>query len=298
MDVKKISIRQDLQRMVINYFLRGDITEDQSAKLCDFIDNTIGGGNFPQPYRNKQGRAVIPFPTTYTGPEASADKKPEQEEPRVKSPEIYAPYGETLPEGIEDFREVLQRDGLVLICYQKLINREGTFFDVLWAQSGTRIRCTNWSGAIREECIPYVMPLDGIEDNYKYRDFYKTLKTVYTVNVAPENALNGPLPGFFAYVQSLKDAGIKNDFDYNFIFAAEKRNRFLTRNKELVDLKIPARVLNSLDEREIHTLKDLQRLSIQELRKIKYLGQGIVNDTIAILKKAGITLQEEKENYV
>ena len=139
------------------------------------------------------------------------------------------------------------------------------------------------------------MPLDAIEDNYKKHD---NPKTVYTVNVAPDNALNGPVADFFAYVQSLKDAGMKNNFDYDFIFAAEKRNRFLTRNKELVGLKIPARAISSLDEREIHTIKDLQRLSVQDLRKIKHLGPVTVNDTIAILKKAGITLQEEKENYV
>ena len=139
MDVEKIRVRQDLERMVINYFIRGDITEDQSARLCDLIDNTIGGGNFPEPYRGKQGRAVIPFPTTYTGPETSADKKPEQEEAPAKPQEIYAPYGEALPEGVPDFRETLQRDGLVLICYQKLVSHEGAFFNVLWDQSGTSV---------------------------------------------------------------------------------------------------------------------------------------------------------------
>ena len=297
MDLKKIRVRKDLERMVINYFLRGEISENQSTLICDFIDNTIGGGNFPQPGRSKQGRTVIPFPTTYTGPQTSADEKPEQEEPPEKSQEIYAPYGEPLPEGVQDFREALQRDGLVLICYQKLVSREGTFFDVLWAQSGTRIRCTNWSGAVREENIPYVIPLDVTVD-HEYREFRKKLKTVYTVNVAPENILKGPVADFFAYVQSLKDAGMKNDFEYVFIFAAEKRNRFLTKNKELVDLKIPTRVLSLLDEREIHTIKDLQRFTVQDLRKIKYFGPVLVNETIAILKKAGITLQEGEENYV
>jgi hypothetical protein len=295
MDMEKIRVRQDLSRMVINYYLRGNITEGQSALICDYIDSAIGGGNLPQPGRGRQGRAVIPFPTTYTGPKESDDGKPKQEEPQEKAPEINAPYGEPLPEGVQDFRETLQRAGLILICYQKLVGREGTFYDVLWAQSGTRMRCTNWSGAVREEDLPYVLPLDGVIDNYKYRDFRVALKTAYTVNVAPENVLNGPLAGFFAYIQSLKDAGMKNDFDYVYIFAAEKRNRFLIKNKELVDLKIPARVLSSLDEREIHTIKDLQRLTVKDLLKIKYLGPAIVNDTIAVLKKAGITLQDEGE---
>ena len=294
MDMEKIRVRQDLERMVINYYIQGNITGEQSAKLCDFIDNTIGGGYFPKPGEH-HGRAVIPFPTAYTG--AEEPKQEEPQEPPAKPQEIYAPYGVPLPEGVKDFREALQRDGLVLICYQKLASREGTFFDALWAQSGTSKRCTNWSGAIREENMPYVMPLDAIDDNYKYRDLYNKLKIVYTVNVAPENVLNGPFADFSAYIQSLKDAGMKNDFDYTYIFAAEKRNRFLARNKELADMRIPARVLSSLDEREIHTLKDLQRLTVQELRKIKNLGPVMANDTIAILKKAGVELREGKENY-
>ena len=300
MDLEKLRVRKDLERMVINYFLRGEISEDQSARICDYIDNTIGGGYYPQPCRQKNGHAVIPFPTSYTGPKENPEaSEPEQEETPAKSQEIYAPYGDPLPEGIEDYREVLQRNGLVLICYQKLASREGTFFDVLWAQScgTTRARVTNWSGAIREENLSYVMPLDAIV-NYKYHEFHAKLKIIYTVNVAPESVLNGPLSGFYTYVQSLKDAGMKNDFDYNFIFAAEKRNRFLTRNEELVKLKIPARVLTCLDDREIHTAKDLQRITVQYLRKIKNLGPVTVNDTIAILKKAGITIEEGNESYV
>jgi len=300
MDLQKIRVRQDLERMVTNYFLRGEISEEQSNQICTQLDRIIGGGFIPKPGRGDHAK-VITFPMSLYKGKPEKENPPEEKEaiePPVKSPKIYAPYGQALPEGIPDFREALQRDGLILICYQKLTSHEGTFYDVLWAQSGTKIRCTNWSGAIREECIPYVMPLDGIIDGYKNRDLRHSLKIAYTVNVAPENVLNGPLSCFFEYVQSLKDAGMKNNFDYVFIFAAEKRNRFLIRNEELVKLKLPARLLTFLDDREIHTIKDLQRLSIQDLQKIKHIGQVIVNDTIAILKKAGITLQEGKENYV
>jgi len=207
-DFDKIKVRQDIARLVINYYLRGNITEDQSAKICDYIDSVIGGGNFPTPHReNRQGRSVIPFPTNYTGPKTGAEKK-EEEKPEVETQEIYAPYGTALPEGVEDFREVLQRDGLVLICYQKLTSHEGIFYDVLWAQSNTRTRNTSWSGSVREEDIPYVLPMDA-EYVYKYREWHEKQEIVYTVNVAPENALKGPFSDYIAYVQSLKDAGIK-----------------------------------------------------------------------------------------
>ena len=67
MDLQKIRVRQDLERMVINYFIRKEISEEQSAKICDHIDNTISGGSLPQPYRHNSCM-VIPFPTSYTGP--------------------------------------------------------------------------------------------------------------------------------------------------------------------------------------------------------------------------------------
>jgi hypothetical protein len=295
MDLQKIRVRQDLERMVINYFLRKEISEDQSAAICNFLEKTIGGGTLPQPgqYRN---HSVIQFPTSYTGPKLNTDIKIETEQerqPQADPIEVYAPYGVPVPEGIEDFREELQRDGLALICWQKLSSREGIFYNVLWAQSNSSARCTNWSGFIRVEDIPYALPFDdsGYKcDWYTYRDKSTLL---YTVNIAPENVLKGPFSDFVAYIQSLKDMGIKNDFDYAFNFTAEKRNRFLLKNKELIDLKLPSRVITKLSEMDIHTANSLKKMTVQELRKIKNLGPGFIGQTLALLKQAGITLQEE-----
>jgi hypothetical protein len=295
MDAVKIRVRQDLERMVINYFLRGDITEDQSARICDCIDNAIGGGNLPEPYRgNKQGRAVIPFPTTYTGADtnkASADNLP----PAISS-EIYAPYGEALPEDVEDFRETLQRDGLVLICYQKLVSREGAFFDVLWAQSNSRNekkrRVCQWSGPVRPELLPYVFPMD-VEYSSSY---HEKCTLVYTVNVAPENVMKGPITEYETYIEDLKKSGLQVNFDYVFNFGAEKRNRFLEKNKELFALKLPTRIINALNDREIYRVKDLKRITVQELRTAQQIGERTLNDTLALLEKAGIKLMDENQN--
>ena len=295
MDLQKIRVRKDLERMVINYRIRGDISEDQCAQICDYIDRTIGGGFYPRPAQGKQGRAVIPFPATYTGlqQEEKPEKETEIQEKEEEPPTIYAPYGEPLPEGVQDFREVLQRDGLALIGWRVRSGKEGILYNVLWAQSGTGARITRWSGLVREEDMAHVMP----EDSDYWAD---RLKVIYDIDVAPDSILSGPFSNYKAYIEALKNAEIRNsagekvNFDYKFIFAAEKQNRFLTRNKELVDIRIPTRVLTCLDEREIHTIKGLQRLTVQEIRKIKNLGPATVNDTIAILKKAGITLQEEK----
>jgi hypothetical protein len=303
MDLQKIRVRQDLQRMVLNYFVIKDITEDQSARICDYIDRIIGGGEFPQPGRQARGGAVIPFPTAYTGqqnntatPERVREEREEREEreagarkAREALAEIYAPYGEPLPEGVEDFRQALQRDGLILIRYEKRTSKEGSFFNVLWARSVIP-RLTAWSGNIREEDIPHALPLDVEYSHY----FHEETTLSHAVIVAPDNVLSGPLSDFTAYVQSLKKSGLKNNFDYSYHFAAEKRERYLQRNAELITLKLSPRIIGKLNERDIYGIKKLKKITVQELRGIKSIGEQTVSETLAILKAAGITLQEEK----
>ncbi|MDR0496627.1 MAG: hypothetical protein LBH42_03330, partial [Treponema sp.] len=183
MDMQKMQVRADLERMVINYFLLGEITEDQSADICNFIDNTIGGSYFPEPGERQKG-AIIPFPTSYTGQQNKNEtwmekldreeqEKKEQAEERAAREKlliIYAPYDKPLPEGVPDFRQVLQRDGLALICYQKLSSNEGVFYDALWAKSNNQNnrRDTEWSGATREEDLSYVMPRDVGYSQYEH----------------------------------------------------------------------------------------------------------------------------------
>ena len=286
MNKQKLRVRQDLERMVVNYRIRGDITEDQCGSICRHIDSIIGGGEWRRPV--KCPGAVIQFPGSYAGAERS---KPEIEKPL----EIYSPYGEPMPEGFRDFREALQRDGLILISYDARSSREGTLYNALWARSNNnsnRCRYTEWSGLAREEEVPYVLPLDGIRNDYNYRDILSGMKMKYIVNVAPANVLEGPIQDFFDYVESLKAAGMKNDFEYIYNFGAEKRNRFLARNKELIDIQLPTRMLTKLDDRGVHTLKDLQALSAKDLEKLPNIGPSVIKDTLAALKKAGLTLRD------
>jgi hypothetical protein len=300
MDLQKIRVRQDLERMVINYFLRGDISETQSADICNYIDSAIGGGNFPKP--DQRRAAVITFPGTYTGRGEAPEETPEETaetEAGEETPEIYAPYGEPLPDGVKDFRRALQRDGLALILWEKLTSKEGLFYDILWAKATGPRRLTEWSGAVREEDIPYVMPLDI---GYSRHD-HERMTPRYTVRVAPENVLEGTVSDFSAYVQSLKAAGIRNgagekiNFDYVFNFAAEKRERYLQRNRELTALKLSARVIGALNDRQIYNVKELKKITVQELRAIRKISGQTITETLALLKQAGITLREAQENY-
>jgi hypothetical protein len=300
MDLQKIRVRKDLERMVINYRVTGDITEEQSEKLCFHLEQVIGGGNIP-----KAGRAeyknIIQFPTSYTSPrkdnpkDAGIDDHVKDTASEEKQRRVYAPYGEVLPVGIPDFRQLLQRDGLLLIRWEKRTSSEGSYFNVLWARSIIP-RYTEWSGKIREESVQYALPLDV--DYSKY--YHEKTRLVYAVQVAPENVLHGSVADFTAYVESLKNAGMTDasgkqiNFDYVYNFAAEKRERWLLRNRELVNLKLSTRVINALNERQITTLKQLKKVTVEELRRVRNIGEQTVQETLALLKQAGITLQEEQ----
>ena len=61
MDMEKIKVRQDLSRMVLNYYIRGKITEDQSARICNYIDSTIGGGILSKRTDPKKAGQLFPF---------------------------------------------------------------------------------------------------------------------------------------------------------------------------------------------------------------------------------------------
>ena len=114
MDLQKIRVRQDLKRMVINYYLRGEITEDQSTCICDYIDSSIGGGFLPK----ETGRTVIPFPVsaeinpTVTGTPAL---KHAPEEPRFS--EWYENFKDS---GFRDYKYTGRR--ILWVLYDLRIN--------------------------------------------------------------------------------------------------------------------------------------------------------------------------------
>jgi hypothetical protein len=110
----------------------GKISEEQANKIADYTNTVIGGGCLPGP--DSKGKTII-FPTTYTGPaKYLGDFEKEEEEP-AKETVIEAPYGSPLPDCYPDFREALQKDGLLLILWEKRIGKEGTFYNVLWLKA-------------------------------------------------------------------------------------------------------------------------------------------------------------------
>jgi DNA-directed RNA polymerase alpha subunit len=138
------------------------------------------------------------------------------------------------------------------------------------------------------------MPLDNEDLNLYSAD----PKLSYTVNVAPDSVLNGAFSEFPAYVLSLKDMGIKNNFDYEFNPTLEKRNRYLKKYKDIVNLNLPPRALKVFTDAGITTVKEIQDIPIRKLRTIPNLGERTVQELIAALGKNNIKLQEEESNVL
>jgi hypothetical protein len=233
---------------------------------------------------------VYIFPGNWQGLKTShGEMKAAPAEPSVFS----APYGEAMPEGVADFREALQRDGLILIKWEKYDLKEGVFFNVLWAKSNGNRRLTQWSGAVREEELPYTSPADYDRFDYCLHD----KNPVYIVNVAPEAVLAGPPQEYLDYIQFLKDYGLKIDFDYNFNWALEKRKNYLQKYSELIALQLPPRALKIFTDAGITRAKEIAAIPLNKLRNIPTLGAQTIQDTIDALKKHNIILQEEEEGY-
>jgi hypothetical protein len=74
MDLEKIQVRQDLERMVINYFLMGKISEEQSRSITSHLNVVIGDGRFPKP--EAKGN-IIYFPGAWQEKPSEPPKAPE-----------------------------------------------------------------------------------------------------------------------------------------------------------------------------------------------------------------------------
>jgi len=66
--------------------------------------------------------------------------------------------------------------------------------------------------------------------------------------------------------------------------------------KELSSIGLPVRVFNYLHSKNISTVKDLDKITISDLKKRRGIGAKTITKTIAIFKKHGITLSEGGKN--
>jgi len=207
-----------------------DVTEKQipNIKLPGINSVTSNLPNiipFPPNYQSVSQR-----PITSTG-RSAADFSVYQKEESVLPPFI-APPGISLPAGITDFRPLLQRNGLILLAWDKRRTEKGARFTAYWVTSAGIPRFYA-SKLFSSEDFPSARPHrksyaaeDGIE-------FYGQDAPVYIVHVAPELMKSNPHHSELrkVHIDSLKKEGSEVDFNYRYLLKNDKKAAPLRTNK-------------------------------------------------------------------
>ena len=169
----------------------------------------------------RYGRKIIPFPGVSLNDSEYQNPKKEG----VRSI-ILARPGEKLPESIPDFRSMLQRDGLILLSWDKRFCEKGTLYTAYWVTSSGILRYYA-SPALYIEDFVQAMPNrksyaaeDGI-------DFYGEAGPDYIVHVAPELMMSSSqkLKQRPVHINKLRTMGVGVDFDYSFLLKTERKKR-------------------------------------------------------------------------
>ena len=132
--------------------------------------------------------------------------------------------GKSLPVDIPDFRPFLQRDGLILLAWDKRMTETGESYTAYWVTSIGTPRFYA-SGSHTAEDFFLARPdrksyaaEDGIE-------FYGQDAPVYLVHVAPELMMSNPQHRELrlTHIKALKRCGSEVDFDYRYLLTEEKK---------------------------------------------------------------------------
>lgn len=144
---------------------------------------------------------------------------------------ILAAPGMQLPDGIHDFRSALQRDGLILIAWDKRMSEMGERYTAYWVTS-MGIPRFYASRKLSYDDFPSAMPdhksyaaEDGIE-------FFGQKAPLCLVHVAPELMMSNPRHGELrkAHIETLAFHGSKANYDYRYLLTKEKRKNLPCKN--------------------------------------------------------------------
>ena len=132
--------------------------------------------------------------------------------------------GELLPADIPDYRPFLQRDGLILLAWDKRITERGELYTAYWVTSAGVPRFYASRTFLQDDFFlaqpdhkSYAAE-DGIE-------FYGQDSPAYLVHVAPELMMSNPQHGELrqAHIRMLKLQGSDVDFDYRYLLTIDKK---------------------------------------------------------------------------
>ena len=167
---------------------------------------------------------IIPFPR------AGFDINCSSEIPWTKQSLAALPYlavpGSSLPFGISDFRPVLQRDGLILLGWDKRFTPTGERYTAYWVTSAGTPRFYASKPLLLVD-FPFANPdhksyaaEDGIE-------FYGQNAPAYIVHVAPDLMMSNPRHGELrkAHISMLMLQGSNVNFNYKYLLKTEKNRK-------------------------------------------------------------------------
>lgn len=198
----------------------GEVTPE--ASIIDFIRPELKmAAGYPS--------NIIPFPGAFH-PKTAA--KPANSAFRTTRPSALAPIiaapGKPLPAGIPDFRPVLQRNGLILLAWDKRKTENGELYSAYWVTS---------SGVPRHYASkPYLIQdfPSAYPDHKSYAaedgiEFFGQDAPSYIVHVAPELMKSNPRHKELriTHINTLIRQGSKINFNYKYLLSDEKKIRFI-----------------------------------------------------------------------
>jgi hypothetical protein len=175
---------------------------------------------------------IIPFPASRFS--AGCGSENSKAEPHIVPLPYLAAPGSDLPAWIPDFRTALQRNGLILLGWDKRFTETGERYTAYWVTS-VEIPRFYASKPLLLADFPSAKPdhksyaaEDGVE-------FYGQKAPAYIVHVAPDLMISNPKHRELrtAHINMLKDMGVKVNFNYKYLLKTEKtgNRRNLTRTK-------------------------------------------------------------------
>ena len=204
--------------------------EERPEEFCKDV-NVHCITDYSQVYRHREQNAgsgglrkIIPFagPSAYLGsspkPYACLAKPDADIKPLLGIP------GDSLTADIPDCRPLLQRDGLILLAWDKRVTESGELFTAYWVTSidvprfyaSKRFFLKDFPSACPDR-KSYAAE-DGIE-------YYGQSAPAYLVHVAPELMKSNPRHRELrdAHIKTLKHLGSKVNFNYKYLLYAEKK---------------------------------------------------------------------------
>ena len=225
-----ISLVENLQGLADEVSL----LDRQSSKLPFGIRTAKSSSGMPElqsaiecPCSAVSGPAnIIPFPGTRFHINTGAESNNSRTKQFLSSAPFLAMPGNPLPSGVHDYRPVLQRDGLILLAWDKRNTETGDRYTAYWVTSAGIPRFYA-SGPLVQKDFAFARPYrksyaaeDGI-------DFYGQEAPAYIVHVAPELMKSNPRHRELrsAHINLLKKLGSKVNFNHKYLLKLDKNRR-------------------------------------------------------------------------